>query len=361
MSTLRWALLALAVLTLLVVASLTADSRGWSQDVLWSRGRLERLAVSAHGAPVLAGDALAGNPGPAYRAAGRAMGGVSAWTADRLRTLLEREDTGAADALALVADIPQKPLQKLRVATQTEGLLFDRSLFGRRTDWDPAYDLLPLVDGVLLRSRFGNDPAARVDDWLMAMAAGADLSGLAMPIGKMMGAFALERVVAVADARWLADLPESERRRLADALARVEPTLPVELDLAPVLVDLVALIERGEPKAEDIGFANPYRLWQYGFSAWHAGVERVGRAIDQLRAFEAATPAGETWPARRARLQALQELDERLNPDQFWRYFQLVVECEEGRRTCVAGLRRLRVAVAESLGEEPPLLDDPLR
>ncbi|MFN3241601.1 MAG: hypothetical protein ACE37K_08835 [Planctomycetota bacterium] len=361
MSTLRWALLALTVLTLLVVASLTADSNGWSQDVRWARSRLDRMAASSHTCPVLLGDPLPGDARRTYRQAGRAMLGVPNQLGERLRAALEDRGGDADEALQLAAQLPAEALQKLRDAARTEGSMFWRAAFGTARDWDPLYGLMPLVDGVLVRARFATQPTVRVDEWTVALATGVDLCGHSTAVGKMMGALVVERTVAVADARWLTGLPEAERRRAADALAAAEPTLPVEVDLAPVLVDLVTLVERGNPTAEDLGFANPYQLWQYGFSAWHAGVERVGRAIGQLQAFEAATPTSESWPSRRARLAALQELDERSNPDLFWRYFQVAVDCEQARRECVAGLRELRVALARSLGDEPPQLDDPLR
>jgi len=361
MSTLRWALLALTILTLLVIASLTADSGGWSQDVRWARQRLDRIEASAYVGPVLHGEAVAGDVRGAYAKAGARLRGVDHAPFEALRRILEREHASRDEALAAAARLPEEALQLLRDATRIEGAMFRRATFGARGSWDPLYDVLSLVDGVLVRAKHLPDPSARVDEWLVALATGADLSGLEFPLGKMMGGIVLDRTSQVASTPWLEALPVAERRRVARALERVEPGLPVEVDLAAALVDLTMVIERGDPTAEDLGFSSPYQLWQYGFSAWHAGVERVGRAIEQLQAFERATPPNERWPERRERLQRLEDLDQQANPDLHFRYFGVSVACEEKRRENVAALRQLRVAVAESLGEQPPQLDDPLR
>ncbi|MCK5945171.1 MAG: hypothetical protein KAI24_24490, partial [Planctomycetes bacterium] len=235
------------------------------------------------------------------------------------------------------------------------------STFGARLEWSPLSDLLPLVDALLVQAGRSERPAARLDAWLDALATGVDLCGLEYEVGQLIGATVVQRAVARADEAWLASLPDAQLRRLAAALEAADASLPVPAATAPSIVHLVMLVERDDLTMSDLGFLSASQLWRYGFSAWHAGLERVGRAVAMLRAFERETPADESWPDRYRRLQELERRDAEANADLLMPYFANVAGMELERRTALAALRRLRGAVAAALGDVPPRLRDPLR
>tara|TARA_R110002072_G_scaffold46591_13_gene129353 strand:- start:92466 stop:93638 length:1173 start_codon:yes stop_codon:yes gene_type:complete len=358
MSFLRWAVVALVVLVALVAASLTAEPGVWRDAVQWARTYRETSAQRAATCPVLVGQPLPGNPREAYERVGLTVLALNAAERQQLRTFAEGRAESDEQALDLVAKLPADALRLLRQSARMDGTMFSAGNLGRRDAAGAFLDQHLMLDAILVLSRHAASESERVHAWLDALACGWDLAGSELPVYSLVGLTVVGRAMDVADDQWLQELSPKTLREVCDALAAVDAATPVRVDLDSLIADMVLLVDEAEElQPSDIGLRSIYQAWQNGFSIEGEAIERVSRAIEQVKAFRDATPPAEEWASRRERLQRLVKDDELCNSDMMWGYLSFVLESEQSRRECVASVRVLRMALAERSGERLALRD----
>ncbi|HEX5053136.1 MAG TPA: hypothetical protein VFZ65_15280 [Planctomycetota bacterium] len=358
MSIVRWILVVVVVLAVMVVGSLTASPDGWQLALRWAAER-EAQWQAIPECPVLQGEVAPGSSFAGYIEANRLAGDFRAHEA-RLRELAEAEGEAAVPTAAdrqVLADL-EPAVQVLRDAAHRQG---PRAAEGSSLDF---LDIFGPIDALLLAARDRNrrgDAAGAVCCLLDAVACGTDLTSSELPLTQAIGALLVERAACAFDDALLGAADAALLARVDTALAQADAALHVEAHLlSRCALHLVRMLRDNEQvTAWDLGMASPLQAWRHGFSVRRSGMARVADLVDLVQRFESATPAFETWPARKPRLEAAVAEDRANNADLHDALLTNSVELEEQARHGLAGLRLLRLAVAFHRRESLPQLADP--
>ncbi len=353
MTMFRGVLLAIAIVLAMVVASLTAEPDDWPAVVEWAKvqeGALQRDRVPC---PVLFGAVLVGEPHAGYQRAIARLQGLHL-ESDRLQVLvtdraawpLTDDDRAQLQAMA-------PALAELRDGARSEPVGGD--LHGI----EDCYNLADGVRGLLIAAR--QEPVANFADAMAAIACSRDVLAGPMALDQVVGAWLLGLCFDALDEAWLAALPPARLADLAAALAKADlPRVPLSAPILLVANTVRELASGREIEPYEIGMSTSLLAFRHGFSVRRAGIARACSVVAAVRAWQAATPIGERWPARRQRLEQLEAWDAARSAELMQPWLDGLASREEDVRCAFAKLRLLRLATAAALGHELPVLDDPL-
>lgn len=343
----------------LVTVSLCVDPLGWDEAVAWAEARERNWRGANAECPVLVGEGCEGSSHAGYAAAVALMHAAGPDVVARVTEV----GSGGATGELLQAVAPA--VAALREAARRRGGPQSWPAADLEPETNAALvDVLPLVDALRATAR-AQVAAGDVDAALRCLAdgvaVGVDVAHSMIPIEQMLGVVGLERVLADCDDALLAAADPAALQEFGAALAAADAALPsVSRILGDDLAAFALSLERhADWAAHHVGLPTTLLAWQSGFSVRRLAMQRTARAIAVVARFEAATPAGETWQRRRARLRALAD-ELRLElvplPATFFDHF---VEHEERHREVRTQLRLLRLAVAWRAGAPTPALSDP--
>lgn len=361
MSPVRWCLLGLAVLALLVLASLMAGPSTWDEDLAWVRQQVAERDGRHAQCPVLVGEPRSGDPRKSYFAAAGRAGELPNELVERIHVAWEQVDAPPEPLAALLAELPAGIVDTMREGARCDApfSVFDQ-LGDAVADW-PVFGFRTVVQASVLEARCAATPVEAVDVWLDGLACGVDLAGCEATLLEMIGLYAMQISIDGCTDPWLRSLGATELRRIAAALRTTDAGMPERSDHVWGLATRALYLEANPDLFQDeIPLSRRAALWRHGFSAWNASAESVHVCRELLERFELRTPIDEAWPERRKRLVAMAALEPDVGPNPLGSHMNHCVDIEEGRRRTIGQLRLLRMALALRLGEQVPPLRDPL-
>lgn len=355
MASVRWALLVLLILGGMVTASLGADGDGWRATVQWMQQQHAMLQRYLLPCPPLHSGAMPAGSGGGYAAVAQAAERGGAPADEELLRAACRGDVRSLGEPLQAALLRLRPAcDQLRAAARGADALLPPEL--------DVLQLLQVVDALLLTAVRAEPGLAVAQDLLDVFACGIDLANAAHPLQHMIGGLVVQRATEVLSDDVLRRLGVSAQQALAEGLAAADGVLQPE-SMLPLLQArwLVARLDGDEDvQPADIGLATRWQAWRQGFSVRDSGRARTRALVASLQTFVRDSITIEGWSARRALLRKLVETDRAINAD-LWHPFLTDAEQNEAvRRTAVAELRLLRVALAWHLHATLPTLADPL-
>jgi hypothetical protein len=349
MTVMRGVLLGIALVLAMVVASVRAEPDRWPGVVRWASVQAALARGEVPPCPVLAEFPLAGEREQGYADAIRLLRTCDRGWGERLQALATERAAWPLrtdDRDCLLAMGPALDTLRTTVRGPCTGSLAIRD----------GELLLDAVRALVVLARERNSTAEAT----VAIAVARDQFAQVDLLARLCGSLGLELVAAGLDERWLAAGSSEDLTAFAVAIAQADPArLPC---LAPAatcagIVDHLAGASDIDPAV--LGMRSPLAAWRHGFSLRRAGMDRALALAADVQRFDVGTPAGETWPDRRVRLQELVDREAAASGNAWMSWYAGLVEHEVAARRGVAALRLLRVAVAARLEQPLPELGDP--
>jgi hypothetical protein len=288
----RWWLLPIGILVLMASASALAGPDRWLATVAWA----DRIRAASP--PPMSPSTAAG-----LMMAARIAGGIKDVDAAALHDAAVA-DAPPSPALQAQWEALQPAIDRLQLALATAaggGLDPVVDLAAAEPEFD-LWDLEKPIDVLLARASRG-----RHEDLDVVLQCGNSLLRSRRLIARVFGLSILDRALSVAArAGSAAALPATldlQVRATHDALAALSD---VPTWLGQVWVDMARV---GLLTGEELTVRARLAAWQHGFSSEIAGQEVIADVVEQVQAFQSATPVGESWSDRKVRLLALDAAD----------------------------------------------------